>query len=144
MSPDVYKGQYSFGADLWSLCATFYFVFKNVAPYYTNKELNKVQIVENKWHCTNYEKLTSVDCNDKALREIINSTLTKKRKDRMSIDDMIDGITKTLWFRSNYEVKMQARKDLEEREIWKITVNENNKTILQVRDSYEFDSEDEK
>jgi serine/threonine protein kinase len=62
MPPEVCLGDYNMESDLWSLCATFYWVFKKRGPYYPKKrtgtEGENVEILMNKWQCINYEKIT--------------------------------------------------------------------------------------
>jgi hypothetical protein len=84
MPPEVCLGDYIMESDLWSLCATFYWVFKKRGPYYpkkrTNAEGENFEIMMNKWQCINYDKLTAKECGDLVLREIVNDTLTKKTR----------------------------------------------------------------
>merc|ERR1712183_1241379 len=100
MSPEVHRGRYDGKADLWSLCASFYFIFTKEAPYFNNKDLDNVEILLAKINCTNYVELTAADCDDAVLREIINDTLSKESAERPSLDYMMDAISKSFDYES--------------------------------------------
>merc|ERR550537_1359169 len=121
-------------SDLWSLCATFYWVFKKRGPYYpkkrTNAEGENFEIMMNKWQCINYDKLTAKECGDLVLREIVNDTLTNKLEDRLEVKEMIEKLANSFDYQSNYDAKKDKRVNKKERITWEMVYKEDGKLDL--------------
>ena len=95
MAPEVSQGHYNQKADVWSLCATFYYLFKKEkGAYFSRDATNTILLAKKKQNSDNYIPLTERDCPDSLIRNIINQTLvlvTKKEFDlRFSPQKMIE------------------------------------------------------
>lgn len=91
MAPEVAYGEkYSEKVDIWSLCATFYYIFKSHGPYYNNSVKSSVELMIRKKDVKNYEKLSEFYCGNETLRHVINYNLSHPDEERMSADDIIE------------------------------------------------------
>lgn len=91
MAPEVAYGEkYSEKVDIWSLCATFYYLFKSHGPYYNNTVKSSVELMIRKKDVKNYEKLSEFYCSNPTLRDIINYNLSSPDEKRMSAEEIIE------------------------------------------------------
>ena len=90
MAPEVTLGTgYSKSVDVWSLCATFYHLFKGVPPYYTSEVRSELQMLMRKQKPFLYEYLTTKECRVAVLCEIINHNLKSLGDDRFTISEIV-------------------------------------------------------
>ena len=139
MSPEVCKGQYSFSADNWSLCASFHHHLKGEAPYFNNKKEGDYGILEHKIACTNYNELTPKECSDADFRDIINNVLSNKPDKRLELDEIIDMLTISSEYKSNYKAKSDAIEQLNDSDNWDKDPNLDDKDLP--KDGKDFESE---
>jgi len=118
MAPEVFLGQYSFSADNWSLCASFHHHLKGEAPYFNNKKEGDLAMLQHKVACTNYNELTPKECSDADFRNVINNVLSNKPDKRLELDEIIDMLTKSSGYKSNYTAKKDAIEQLNDSDNW--------------------------
>lgn len=94
MAPEVATGdeKYSTQADIWSLCATFYHVFKGIGPYNDRTVRSSVQLALRKKDINNYKQLTEIECPHTTLRNIINFNLRASHDRRMTATQLINSL----------------------------------------------------
>lgn len=95
MAPEVSsKGEYQFPADIWSACATFYYLYKDAAPYCDTTVRTSFQLQNNKNDRSKFIPLNEKQCPDKTIRDIINTNLVldeNRRKTAKEIIGIIEG-----------------------------------------------------
>ena len=90
MAPEVTLGTgYTKSVDVWSLCATFYHLFKGVPPYYNSDVRSELQMLMRKQNPFLYEYLTHKECRVPVFCEIINHNLKSLGDDRFTISEIV-------------------------------------------------------
>lgn len=93
MAPEVSsKGEYQFPADIWSACATFYYLYKDAAPYCDTTVRTSFQLQNNKNDRSKFIPLTEKQCPDKTIRNIINTNLVLDENRRKTAREIISSI----------------------------------------------------
>jgi serine/threonine protein kinase len=111
LAPEIVNGQYELSADLWALAASFYAIMKDLAPYHERATYNIIKIMQDKIEAANYEPLTVEELGDETLIKVINDVLGNKPENRPSVDNCIDTLSRSFDYVSNYDEKVQAKKD---------------------------------
>jgi hypothetical protein len=63
MAPEVAMGDgYSEKVDIYSLCATFYYLFKTHGPYFDSTVKSSIDLHNRKMDFKNYKSLTKEEC----------------------------------------------------------------------------------
>jgi hypothetical protein len=97
MAPEVAYGErYSEKVDIWSLCASFYYIFKSHGPFYTHNVKSSVELMIRKKNIDHYEKLNERYCPNELFRKIINFNLCSPDAKRMSAEDILKMMDKEL------------------------------------------------
>lgn len=90
MAPEVALGKgYSCSVDIWSLCATFYHVFKGIPPYFNSSVKSEYQLILRKRDPANYDPLTIEELPIPKLVSMINDNLILDDVERLTADEMI-------------------------------------------------------
>ena len=79
-----------------------------MAPYHVIGTFNIIKTLQDKISCTDYDALTLTDFNDASLIEVINNVLSKKPEERPSVDSIIESLSNSMDYKTNYEKKMNA------------------------------------
>ena len=90
MAPEVSHGmKYSGKADVWSLCATFYKIYKGKGPYFDKSVRSSFALAQRKQDPKNYLPLSQNDCPHQPIRDLINYNLMAKPLDRMNAEQAL-------------------------------------------------------
>lgn len=66
MAPEVAMGEgYTENVDIYSLCATFYYLFKAHGPYFDSTVKSSIDLHNRKMDFKNYKSLTKMECSAK-------------------------------------------------------------------------------
>ena len=90
MAPEVSHGlKYSGKADVWSLCATFYKIYKGKGPYFDKSVRSSFALAQRKQDPKNYLPLSAQECPHEPIRNLINYNLMAKPLNRMNADQAL-------------------------------------------------------
>ena len=96
MAPDVNnRASYDYPVDIWSACATFYKMFKGVAPFGVESCSTPIEVEKHKSNNKYYILLTEKDCKNQAVREVINDNLTKEHDHRQTSKEIVDKLRRS-------------------------------------------------
>ena len=99
--------------DIWSLCATFYYIFKGKAPFYDSKVRTSVDLMLRKKDYSNYVELGEGEVkNNEKLRYLINFNLKNPSRRRMGAEDIL-GFLSVEMSRIESEIRINRHKYLE-------------------------------
>ena len=90
MAPEVSHGmKYSGKADVWSLCATFYKIYKGKGPYFDKSVRSSFALAQRKQDPKNYMPLIAAECPHQPIRDLINYNLMAKPLNRMNAEQAL-------------------------------------------------------
>ena len=90
MAPEIHTGEhYGCETDLWSACATFYYLYTNKIPFDAVNCVSRQGLYRNKMNDNLYEPITDSQCHFKQVASLVDRVLTASKLQRPSIDEVV-------------------------------------------------------